>query len=76
MAKPNKNENSKNENTNEMKKLILKELIEKGKSKGILTYKEVIAAFAEVEISPEHIEKVYETFETLGIELVGQSFKH
>ena len=66
MVKPNKNEK-----TNEMKKLILKELIEKGKSKGMLTYKEIIAAFAEIELSSEHIEKVYETFETLGIELVG-----
>ena len=66
MVKPNKNEK-----TNEMKKLILKELIERGKAKGMLTYKEIISAFSEIELSAEHIEKVYETFETLGIELVG-----
>ena len=66
MVKPNNNEN-----TNEMKKLILKELIEKGKSKGILTYKEIMEAFTEIEVTPENIEKVYETFESLGIEIVG-----
>lgn len=55
----------------ESRKAILKELIDKGKSKGMLTYKEIIEAFEEIEIEPEHIEKIYETFENLGIDIVG-----
>jgi len=56
---------------NESKKAILKELIEKGKQKGMLTYKEIMDAFEEIEIDPEQIEKVYETLENLGIDVVG-----
>lgn len=55
----------------ESKKLILKELIDKGKAKGMLTYKEIIEAFEEIEIEPEHIEKIYETLENLGIDIIG-----
>ncbi|MBP5426612.1 MAG: RNA polymerase sigma factor RpoD [Clostridiales bacterium] len=52
-------------------KKIAKELIKKGQEKGALTYSEIETAFEDVDISAENIEKVYETFEALGIELVG-----
>jgi len=55
----------------EGRKAILKELIDKGKSKGMLTYKEIIEAFEEIEIEPEQIEKIYETLENLGIDIIG-----
>ena len=55
----------------ESKKMILREIIEKGKLKGMLTYKEIIDAFEEVELEPEQIEKIYETIENMGIDLVG-----
>ena len=55
----------------ENKKLILKDIVDKGKQKGMLTYKEVQDAFEEVELEPEQIEKVYETIENLGIDLIG-----
>ena len=55
----------------ENKKLILKDIVDKGKLKGMLTYKEVQDAFEEVELEPEQIEKVYETIENLGIDLIG-----
>ncbi|MFU0799688.1 MAG: RNA polymerase sigma factor RpoD [Xylanivirga thermophila] len=58
---------------NEQKKLKIKELIEKGKAKGILTYKEIMDMLEEIELEPEHIEKVYETLETLGIDVVDDS---
>lgn len=54
----------------ERKRAIKKELIEKGKKKGVLTYKEITDAFEEVEITPEEIEHVYDKFEKEGIELV------
>lgn len=56
---------------NDNKKLILKELLERGKSKGMLTYKEIMDAFEEVELNPEQIEKIYETVENMGIDVVG-----
>lgn len=56
---------------NEVRKAILKELIEKGKAKGMLTYKEIIDAFEEVELEPDQIDKIYETIENMGIDIVG-----
>lgn len=53
------------------RKSILKELVEKGKSKGMLTYKEIMDAFDEVELEPDQIEKIYETVENMGIDVVG-----
>jgi RNA polymerase primary sigma factor len=60
-----------NDNGNASRKIILKELVEKGKSKGMLTYKEIMDAFEEVELEPEQIEKIYETVENMGIDVVG-----
>lgn len=60
-----------NNDMNSSRKSILKELVEKGKSKGMLTYKEIMDAFEEVELEPEQIEKIYETVENMGIDVVG-----
>ena len=38
----------------------LNDLFEKGKTKGILTYKEIMDALEELELDPEQIEKIYE----------------
>lgn len=56
---------------NEMRKTILKELIEKGKAKGMLAYKEIMDAFEEIELEPDQIDKIYETIENMGIDIVG-----
>ena len=56
---------------NENRKAILKELIEKGKAKGMLTYKEIMDAFEEIELEPDQIDKIYETLENMGIDIVG-----
>ena len=58
-------------NNNEARKAILKELVEKGRRKGMLTYKEIISAFEEIELETEQIEKIYETIENLGVDVVG-----
>lgn len=54
----------------EKKKAIKRELVEKGKKKGVLTFKEIIEAFEEVEVTPEEIERLYDVFEKESIELV------
>ena len=55
----------------ENKKMILKDLVDKGKAKGMLTYKEILDAFDEVELEPEQIEKIYEAIDGMGIEIMG-----
>lgn len=55
----------------EGKKAILRDLIERGKSKGMLTYKEIMDAFEEIELEPDQIEKIYESMDSLGIDVVG-----
>lgn len=54
----------------EQRKKIIRELLDKGKKKGIMTYKDITDAFYEVEMSPEQLEKVYDIFEKEGIEIV------
>lgn len=53
------------------RKAVLKELVERGKAKGMLTYKEIMDAFEEVELEPDQVEKIYETIENMGVDVVG-----
>jgi len=56
--------------SSEQKSLIIKKLIETGKQKGVLSYKEIMDALEEIDLNVKQIEKVYETIEAKGIELV------
>ncbi|MBP7175507.1 MAG: RNA polymerase sigma factor RpoD [Thermoclostridium sp.] len=61
--------------TPEVKKepsVVLRELADTGKAKGMLTYREVIDAFEKIDIPPEQIEKVYDTLEHMGIDVVPE----
>jgi RNA polymerase primary sigma factor len=53
------------------KMIIVNKLIEKGKKKGSLTYKEVMEELYEIDLSPEQIEKVYEVLESMDIDVIG-----
>ena len=48
---------------------ILRDLLALGKKKGRLTLKEISDALSHLELSSEDIDKVYETLETMGIEV-------
>lgn len=50
---------------------IVKKLVEKGKKKGNLTYKEIMEEVEGVELTPEQIEKIYEVLESMGIDVIG-----
>ena len=52
------------------KKTIIKELTEAGKAKGNLTNDEIIEALGEVEFKPEELEKLYDSLEQQGIEII------
>ena len=64
-----KNEEGKQKN-DKLKKM--KELIEKGKEKGLLTYKEIMDVLEDVDLDPEQIEKIYDTLESLGIDVLDE----
>ena len=59
------------ENTNVNKKAILKELLDKGKQKGMLTKKDIEEGLSELELDVEQIEKLYDNLESMGIDVVG-----
>ena len=54
----------------ENKKNILKNLLDKGKKHGILSYDEVNETLESMELDAEQIERVFENIENLGIEIV------
>lgn len=55
----------------ENKKQVIRDLIDNGKKKGVLSYKEIQDALCEIELDPEQIDSVYENLESMGIEIVA-----
>ncbi len=53
-----------------MKANRIAELLETGKSKGVLTYKEIMDALEGAGLEAEQIEKIYETLENNNIDVV------
>ncbi len=53
------------------KKQILQQLLEQGKKKGMLDYKEISDKLEELDLDPAQIDKIYEYLEKHGIEIVG-----
>ncbi|WP_198409326.1 RNA polymerase sigma factor RpoD [Caldanaerovirga acetigignens] len=52
----------------------VKELIEKGKKTGTLTYKEIMDTLADFEdLDADQIDKIYESFEEMGIEIINDN---
>ncbi len=52
------------------KKTVIKELVELGKQKGKLTNQDILDAIGELDFDPEKLEKLYDTLEAQGIEIV------
>ena len=50
----------------------LNELYEYGKSKGTLTYKDIMDRLMEMDMEPDQLDKVLETLEALGVEVVSE----
>jgi len=52
----------------------VKELIEKGKKAGVLSYREIMDTLSEFEdLDTDAIDKIYESFEEMGIEIVNDA---
>ncbi|MGN0162945.1 MAG: RNA polymerase sigma factor RpoD [Candidatus Ornithomonoglobus sp.] len=56
----------------EKKRSVKRELLERGKKRGYLTYKEIADALEEFEVTAEEMEKTYDRFESEKIELVEE----
>lgn len=48
----------------------VQDLIERGKKKGIISYREIMDALQEVELTPDQIDKIYESFADLGVDII------
>lgn len=53
-------------------KTVLAVLADEGREKGVLTYGEIEEAFERLEVTPDQIEKIYESLEQLGIEVIPE----
>lgn len=52
---------------------LVKELIEKGKKRGSLTYQEIMDTLQSVELTPEQIDDIYDQLHQMGIEVVPET---
>ncbi len=59
-------------NSLEAKKDKVRELLEMGKAKGSLTMKEIMDQLIDVELDPDQFDKLLESMEALGIEVVSE----
>lgn len=50
---------------------LVKELVDKGKKQGMLSYKEIMDTLEEIELETDQIDEVYQSLEEMGIEVVG-----
>ncbi len=64
----NQNMDKEHEKEQALKK-IREELVKQGKKRGFLTYKEIIAALQEIDLSPEEIDDFYDHLSRLGIDV-------
>lgn len=60
----------KKKNTQDNEKVV-KQLIEKGKKQGILTYKEIMDTLEDIDIDSDQIDDIYQSLEDMGIDIVG-----
>lgn len=71
-TKVNKNKPKDGQDRNN-KMSIVKNLLDKGKKNGVLTYQEILDEVENIDLSPEQIEKIYEVLESMGIEVQGSA---
>ena len=57
------------------KKMAVKNLIDKGKKDGSLTYEQIGEALSEMELDKEQIENIYDTFAQMGIDILDENIK-
>lgn len=71
MDEINKDKDNDNDKVKVARLEAVKKLIAKGKKEGILTYSEIVDCLEEINLDTEQIEEIYQSFEELGIEVMG-----
>ena len=51
----------------------INDLMERGKKRGMLTYREIMDTLQDVELNPDQIDEIYESFSAMGIDVVAES---
>lgn len=59
-------------NTAELEQEAIKDLLEKGKKIGVITYKEIMDSLEKVELDKEQMDEVYDHLANMGVEIVGE----
>ena len=57
-----------------IRKPLLKNCWNREKPRDALTTKEILDALGEMDFDPEHLEKFYDTLESMGVEIVDEGF--
>jgi RNA polymerase primary sigma factor len=57
----------------EQRRAEVKDLVEKGKKRGMLTYREIMDALQGIELSSEQIDEIYELLGNMGIEIIPET---
>ena len=48
-------------------------LIERGKKQGMISYREIMDSLQEIELSPDQIDEIYESFAELGVDIIPET---
>lgn len=48
-------------------------LIERGKKQGMISYREIMDALQEIELSPDQIDEIYERFAEMGVDIIPET---
>lgn len=51
----------------------INDLVERGKKRGMLTYREIMDTLQDVELNPDQVDEIYESFAAMGIDVVPES---
>jgi len=51
----------------------VQELIDRGKKQGLISYREIMDALQDVDLSPDQIEEIYESFAELGVDIIPET---
>lgn len=51
----------------------VQELIARGKKQGLISYREIMDALQEVDLTPEQIDEIYESFAEMGVDIIPET---
>ena len=51
----------------------VQELIDRGKKQGLISYREIMDALQDVDLSPDQIDEIYESFAELGVDIIPET---